>query len=1003
IAAAYVAGALSLRDAARVVALRSRALRALAGQDGTASVHPPADSRSHSVQAESIRDEILRDLAGITAADARIPLYSTITGDVLDTTDMGAGYWCRNLRETVRFQQTAEPLLAQGFGVFVEVSPHPVLTAGIAETAGDRALVAMTLRRGEGGLDRFWRSAAELFVHGLAVDWTSAFAGARRVGLPTYAFQRERYWPDVAEPRENAVALGLAASEHPLIGAGVELPGSDGLLFTSLLSLRAQPWLVDHTVAGSILFPGTGFVELAIEAGEQAGCDRVDELTLEASLVLPENGGVQVQVALGGPDETGRRVVTFHSRGTSETSWVRHAVGVLSPATPAPGPEIEVWPPSGAEPVSLNGFYAELRASGFTYGPVFQGLRALWRRGDEVFAEVALTGDSTGFGLHPALLDAALHASVPAVGGGRLPFSWNGVAFYATGATELRVRLTPTGRETVSLSLFDSSGAVVASVESLVLRQVSPDDLARTDADPLFRTEWVPLTSLSATEDWAELGPDGIDALTGEIPASVLVRVHPGASERATTTLALAQTQLWLADERFAESRLVFVTRGAGLDIGQAAVRGLVRTACTEHPSRFALIDLDDTTASAAALPRALASGEPELVIRDGQVGVARLAMVSVSPESGSPWDANGTVLITGGTGGLGSLLARHLVAERGVRNLLLLSRRGPDAEGVAELVADMTAHGADVRVVACDASDSVELAGVLASVPVEHPLTAVVHAAGVLDDGVLGSLTPERFETVMRPKIDAARNLDEQTHDLAAFILFSSAAGVLGTPGQANYAAANAALDALATRRRSRGLPALSIAWGLWAQRGTMTAHLGELDLRRIERSGMPALSNEQGLALFDRAVDTVADATVVAMRLDAHALRGAGVIPPILRGLVRGASRRSAATGAGSADTLRARLVRLPEGERHGVLLDLVRTQVAGVLGYATAEPITVTHALTDLGFDSLTAVELRNRLTTETGLRLPATLVFDYPTPLVLAEFLLSELVGGSSPGV
>nr|AFG19419.1 MycD1 [Streptomyces flaveolus] len=367
--------------------------------------------------------------------------------------------------------------------------------------------------------------------------------------------------------------------------------------------------------------------------------------------------------------------------------------------------------------------------------------------------------------------------------------------------------------------------------------------------------------------------------------------------------------------------------------------------------------------------------------------------------------DPEGTVLITGGTGSLGALLARHLVTEHGVRNLLLTSRRGPDAPGARELAADLTALGATVNVAACDAADRDALARLLGSVPATAPLTAVVHTAGVVDDGVLGALTSERMATVLRPKADAALNLHELTcHlDLAAWVLFSSAAGVLGNPGQANYAAANSFLDGLARVRRTEGLPALSLAWGLWAHAGDMTGTLTETDLRRTERDGMLGLAADEGLALFDAAL-TAGQPALVPARLDLSVLRGraaAGDLPPMLRALVRTPRRATATAAAAPASTLAERLAGLPAAEKSALVLDMVRKEAATVLGHADASLVLPDRPFKEAGFDSLTAVELRNRLGKAAGIRLPSTAVFDHPAPTVLADHVLSTLDQRSDP--
>jgi acyl carrier protein len=332
-----------------------------------------------------------------------------------------------------------------------------------------------------------------------------------------------------------------------------------------------------------------------------------------------------------------------------------------------------------------------------------------------------------------------------------------------------------------------------------------------------------------------------------------------------------------------------------------------------------------------------------------------------------------------------------------GARRLLLVSRRGLAAGGAAELVAELEGLGARVRVAACDMAERDQAAGLIGSL--ERPLTAVVHAAGVLDDGVLESLTPDRVDAVLRPKVDAAVHLHELTAglDLAVFALFSSAASTFGGLGQGNYAAANAFLDALAQRRRANGLSAVSLAWGLWAQTSGMTGHLGDDQLDRLARGGLAPLSTSDGLKLFDAAIARD-DALLVPVRLTSSALRAtSGPAPALLRGLVRAPGRRVVEPGSvPDAESLRRRLGGMTLDDRDQALAELVHGQVAAVLGHATADTVDADRGFLELGFDSLTAVELRNRLNTATGLRLPATLVFDYPTPLALTGYLAGEIV-------
>ncbi|MBJ3809460.1 SDR family NAD(P)-dependent oxidoreductase [Streptomyces flavofungini] len=561
----------------------------------------------------------------------------------------------------------------------------------------------------------------------------------------------------------------------------------------------------------------------------------------------------------------------------------------------------------------------------------------------------------------------------------------------------------------MSLAVVDGAGAPVVSIDSLVLRPVSAA-LSRQGWESLFRLDWTPASapsggtagSVAEFADWAAVRSE-LDA--GELlPDNVVVRCAESAdvaSVRPAVLSALELVQGWLADDRCEASRLVLVTRGAvavepgedAADLAAAAVWGLVRTAQSENPGRIVLVDIDDEN----AWKPVITSSEPELAVRAGETFVSRLVRIRpAEAESGSesvseaPAFGDGPVLVTGASGMLGGLVARHLVARHGVRRLVLASRRGQ----VGELYDELVGQGAEVTVAACDVADRDAVAALLA----EHPVTAVVHTAGVLDDGTIGSLTPDQVDTVFRPKVDAAWHLHELTResDLTAFVLFSSAAGTLGNPGQGNYAAANAFLDALARHRRAAGLPATSLAWGLWAGGDGMGARLAD--------TGTAGLAPEEGLELFD-AVALGADPVVVPMRLDLRAIRELPQIPAVFSGLVRTTARRAAETGLDPAAALRDRLAALPASERSSAVLDVVCTHVAAVLALPGADVVDERRAFTELGFDSLTAVELRNRLNAATGLRLPATLIFDYPTPLDLVGLVVDGLVieepGGVAP--
>ncbi|WP_405997989.1 SDR family NAD(P)-dependent oxidoreductase [Streptomyces sp. NBC_00829] len=1124
LAAAHVSGVLTLADAAKLVAARARLMQALppggamiaveatedevtplltdrvsiAAVNGPRSVVVSGDEDAATALAGTLRArgrrtkrlkvshafhsplmdgmlDAFREVAEtVEYAPPVIPIVSNLTGASVTAEEIcAADYWVRHVREGVRFLDGVRRLAAQGVTTFVEVGPGGVLTALAQEcVTGQDAVFVPVLRADRPEASAFATAVAQAHVHGVDVDWPAVFAGrgAGRIDLPTYAFQRELYWPEQPTGWAGDIsAAGIGSADHPLLGAAIALADGDGHLFTGRLSLATHPWLADHTVMETVLLPGTAFVELALQAGDHTGCDLLDELTLEAPLVLPPHGGVQIQLAVGAPDAEGRRSLTLHSRPEDaaddtwgEGAWTRHATGFLAAAqgTREPLADLTSWPPKGATEVDVEGLYDYLTESGFAYGPVFQGLTGAWQRGDEVFAEVRLPeqahAEAALFGLHPALLDAALHAVgigslLDETEHGRLPFSWSGVSLRAVGARALRVRLAPAGNDTVSVTLADETGTPVASVDALLLRPVSPDQVhaARTAFhESLFRVEWtgapLPAATTVAAGQWALLGDAGTEFTTalptavahadlaalgaaleaqGPVPQAVVVPFPASGAPSATpvdTALptavadalhrALELAQAWLADDRFAGSRLVFVTRDAVAttaasdvtDLIHAPLWGLLRSAQSEHPDRFVLLDLDEREETLRALPAALATAEPQLALREGKALVPRLARVAAAPgQDTPPLDPEGTALITGATGTLGGLVARHLVAEHGARRLLLTSRRGEAAAGAAELLAELRELGAEVTLAACDAADRDALAALIDAIPAEHPLTAVVHTAGVLDDGVLEALTPERIDRVLPAKVDAAVNLHELTRDLdlAAFVLFSAAAGTLGGPGQANYAAANTFLDALAHRRRAEGLPATALAWGLWAERSGMTGDLADADLERISRAGVAALTSAEGLALLDTA-RAVGDPTAVPMHLDLASLRqaDASMVPALLRGLVRAPARRAVESpDAAPAGGLTGRLLPLTAAERDRLLLDTVRVQVAAVLGYPGPEAVDPGRAFKELGFDSLTAVELRNRLGSATGVRLPATLVFDYPTPNALAAFLRTELLG------
>jgi len=935
------------------------------------------------------------------------------------------GYWVGHVRETVRFLDGVRTLERLGVRRFYELGPDGVLTAMARQSLDeDQAVVLVpTLRARLAEAETFTGFLAQAQLAGTLVDWSAFYAdsGASRVTLPTYAFQRERYWLSSTTGKGD---LGLERFDHPLLSAAARIGDREEWLFTGRLSLDTAPWIRDHAVLGAVMVPGAALVELALTAGRHAGGAGLDELILEAPLVLPDSAAVGIQVAIGEPDDDGRRPVAVYSRPASgaDRPVTCHARGSIAPADGSLAPTwlpLE-WPPTGAEPIAVDALYAYLAENGYEYGPLFQGLRAAWRLGDEVYTEVVLADDiddvAGGFDLHPILLDAALHGILvgketgSAVG---LPFSWSGVRLGQGRASHVRVRIAPAGDSALRIDIEGEHGKHVASVDALIVRPVDPAQLtAGRGGAPtaLYSVDWTPVTTTGRATPvrHVHLRDDEIEhAVAAGTPAPDLVVVTidaPAGQCRAEEARTVAQrtlrlVQRWLATDAFGDAQLAVVTRrGIAVgdeapDLAQTPIWGLIRSAQSEHPGRFLLIDTD-----ADELPDigdVVAADEPQLAIRDSRMRAPRLARAGRPADLSAPLNLDGTVLITGGTGGLGVVFARHLATRHAVKHLTLVSRRGPGTAGTAELVAELRELGADAVVVACDVTDRDQVAALLGGLT--RPLTAVVHAAGILDDGVVESLSAEQLDRVLRSKVDAAVHLHELTadHDLSAFVLFSSITGLTGTPGQANYAAANTFVDALVAHRRAAGLPAVSLAWGLWAETG-MAGTLDETEILRLARGGIRPLATELGLELFDQSLRHDG-ALLAAVDLDLAALRDqarTGTLPALLRGLVRLPARRTE-----QGISLSQRLAGVASGERERIVLQFVQAQVAAILGHAPGS-IETTRAFKDLGFDSLSAVELRNRLTQASGVRLSPTLVFDHPTSAAVAQLLLAE-IDGSAP--
>ncbi|NKZ08320.1 type I polyketide synthase [Actinomadura latina] len=1099
ISAAHIAGALDLADAARLVAARAAAMQALppggamasvsaghravaavlAGDDGPgfpgadiAAVNSPVHT-TISGDADAVRGAVahfaangvrtsmlpvshafhsrLMDpaLPGLAEAAAAVnwrtpgvPVVSTLTGLTLTAERLAdPGHWTRHARRPVDFPAALATLTGTHRATaLLEVGPDHTLTTLTGHTLGSEVAAIPALRPDRDEDAALAEALARLHVTGAAVDWarTVPSTGDSGVDLPTYAFQRTRYW---LTPPATTRTTGLEPTGHPLLPAATTLATDGTLLLTGTLAPHSTPWLTQHTVNGAPLLPGTALLELALHAAERTGTPYLEEFTVHTPLTVAQDRPTTVQVHVGAPDPgTGRRTLELFSSAAAGGAWTSHAEGALEqgPGGETAFPVPEQWPPPGAEAIDVSDAYAGLADRGLGYGPVFQGLTAAWRLGDDVFAEAVLPSgvDAAGYGVHPALLDAALHAPAlldsdasgdAAADAPLIPFSWSGTLLHARGATALRVQVSRREDGTAAVACADMTGAPVFSAESLVARPAPPQAIGT--GENLLELSWVPAApATSAPPAMAFAGTDAIGSVPGGAQAPDVIVVpclHDAAADvpaavRETAHAVLGLLRTRLGDEWPDGSRVAVVTRGAVAavpgeavaDLAGAALWGLVRSAELESPGCFVLVDADadaDIDADGASdlagpVAGALATGEPQVAVRGGRFLVPRLARASapVAPRSPHMFGPDDTVLVTGGTGALGAFVARHLVTAHGARNLILASRRGADAPGAADLAAELSALGAGVRPAACDVASPAGLAALLASIPAGQRLAGVVHCAGVTDDGVIGSMTPERMDAVLRPKADAAWNLHERTRDLdlGMFVLFSSVAGTLGSAGQANYACANAFLDGLASHRRGLGLPGQSLAWGPWAGQG-MAERLTAADTGRMAASGLLGLSPQEGLALFD-AAHAAGGPALVPVRVDTAALReqGAG-LPPMLAAL---AGPRRAAPPEPARDAragFAERLTGLAARDASRVLADLVQASAAAVLGHGSPAAFALDRPFKDSGFDSLTSVELRNRLAAATGLRLPSTLAFDYPTASELAGHLLRLLLPEAVP--
>ena len=731
----------------------------------------------HSALMEPMLDQFAELCQELSYQEPQIPIVSNLTGELGEAFD--AAYWPAQARSPVRYADGIATLEREGVSQFYELGPDPVLATLAGGCIEGEANIAATLRKGRPDAQAF----GEFLCRVGEVNWQAYYAGsgARHADLPTYAFQHERYWLAPAAGAD-VVAAGLSRTDHPLLGVGLHLAGEDQWAFSGRLSLATQPWLADHTVLDATLLSGTSFVEVGLAAGRQVECEQLEEIVLEAPLALPAGAGVAIQLLVEAADNAGRRAFTVYSREDDavDDEWRRHASGVLAPASEAIGSDLqelgaERFPPDGAEPIAVDGLYDRLAEMGLGYGPAFQGVTAAWRRGEELFVEVGgQASDADHFGLHPGLLDSTLHAGFTLSDGAdvRLPFAWRGVRLLRTGVASLRARVAAAGNDAVTIAAVDGEGVPVIAVEAVSGRPVDAAALGRAGSDrSLYDLSWTELPRPATNGHPArfavvgDLAVEGVseryedlDSLAETIAAgedlpdlSVLIGPASGGSAPVEAAHAgagetLALLQRWIADERLGQAKLVLVTSGAvaiepgdEIDPAAATIWGLVRSAQSEHPGRFLLVDVDGTDVH---WPEVVAAAEPQVATRGGRLLVPRIERIGRTDDDAEPDFGDGAVLVTGGTGGLGALLARHLATAHGVSRLVLASRSGLKAEGAAQLRDELAELGCEVQVETCDVSDRGALARMLDSV---GPLSAVVHTAGVLEDATIDSLDDER------------------------------------------------------------------------------------------------------------------------------------------------------------------------------------------------------------------------------------------------------------------
>nr|VFJ66691.1 MAG: Acyl transferase domain-containing protein [Candidatus Kentron sp. DK] len=1108
----------------------------LAGNEGIDTKLLPIPRASHSPLMEPVLAEFQEIVASVALSRPKVALCSNVTGGIVTDEVTDPAYWARHLRQPVRFAKSVRTLYEQGFDTFLEVGPRPALLGMAGQCLPDdadsmRVGWIPSLREGEDDSGQLLRSLGAWCTRGGEPDWRVLDGGEgmrRKVRLPTYPFQRSRYWLDKTR---LAPRTAHERPDHILLGRRLPLRGADNIHFQTEIDLLSNPWLADHRVFDVAVLPAAGYLEMVLAAGNAlsrgpeggvatgearraAMPSRIENVTIEQAMILPEEEAITVQLVLA-PREGGYEF-RVSSLGAGDR-WTDHMTGrlLMDPEMPEAVPEmIDLGAIRAQCPTEViaDTHYQNRREQKLNYGPDFQGVKRIFLGDGIVLGEIelpeSLTRDMGQYQLHPVLLDAVFQITMAPLGASKdtyLPTAMGELRFYRStrefpnGRFWGLVRITNPDEKTMvaDVALLDESGIPIAEVKGMTGGRVDPETLRRyfrKQSDEIYEIAWresprqpggakttVPSVEREAGSwlilaDSAGFGQElaarlkkrgnrcvlayaGTGAAVGARHASPLPggNTHtldptdpaafrslfqeafppdapplrgivflwaldaPDGPELTARALAAAQHlvlggALHLVQaliEQGKDAKLWLVTRNAvttggepkPLAVAQAPLWGMGKTIAQEHPELWGgLLDsptvddlLGETEGGETTGEKGDSPQENQIVWRDGKRYVPRLIRSEPPSANPPPLQTDASYLITGGLGGLGLTVARSLV-DQGARNLVLMGRRAPSGEA-KEVLRALEQIGVRVMVASADVADEKRMVALFREMAERMPpLKGIVHTAGILDDGVLRKQTLDRFERVLAPKVTGSWLLHTLTRDLSLdfFVNFSSITSLLGSSGQANYAAANAFLDTLAHHRRALGLPGLSVDWGAWGGVG-MAANLGEHDRNRLVAMGIELVEPEWGVSMLGRLIGDPAKIQVGISPTDWSRFLGQfPVTPPFLSEL-----------GQSSATVdLREELQKRPPGERRDYLTEYVQSELNRVLGFDPSQPMDPDSGFSDMGMDSLMIVESRNRLQVGFGCPLPSTLLFKYPTldkliAYVTGEVLTSEFAEESRP--